>query len=102
VRVLGEDVEDHRGAVERGATEQLLQVELLRRRQLVVEHHGVGVDREAQLAQLLDLALADEPGVVGCVATLHQAAGFVGAGGVDEQRSSSRPASVSSSVCRAT
>ena len=86
VRVLGEDVEDHRGAVDRGAAEQLLQVELLRRRQLVVEHDGVGVDGEADLAQLLGLALADEPRVVRRVAPLDQAADLVGAGGVDEQR----------------
>ena len=55
-------------------------------RELVVEHHGVGVDREADLAQLLGLALADVPRVVGRVAALHQPADHVGAGGVDEQR----------------
>ena len=41
--VLGEDVEDHRGAVDGGAPEQLLQVALLRRRELVVEHDRVAV-----------------------------------------------------------
>ena len=86
VRVLAEDVEDHRGAVERRASEQLLQVELLARLQLVVEHHGVGVDGEAELMQLLGLALADVPGVVGRIAPLHHAADLVGAGGVDQQR----------------
>ena len=85
VRVLGEDVEDHRGAVDGGAPEQLLQVELLGRAQLVVEHDGVGVDLEAQLAQLLGLALADEPRVVGVVALLHQAGHDVGAGRVDQR-----------------
>ena len=50
VGVLGEDVEDHRGAVDRRAPEQLLQVVLLRRRELVVEHDRVGVDGQAQLA----------------------------------------------------
>ena len=53
VGVLGEDVEDHRGAVDGRAPEQLLQVVLLGRAELVVEHDGVGVDREAQLVQLL-------------------------------------------------
>ena len=43
VGVLGEDVEDHRGAVDRRAPEQLLQVELLGRGQLVVEDHRVAV-----------------------------------------------------------
>ena len=85
VRVLGEDVEDHRGAVDRRAAEQLLQVVLLRRRQLVVEHDRVGVDGEAQLAQLLGLALAQVPGVVRRVASLHQASCLVGAGRVDQQ-----------------
>ena len=83
--VLAEDVEDHGGAVDRRAPEQLLQVVLLRRRQLVVEHDGVGVDGEAQLLELLDLALADVPGVIGRVAPLHDPLDDVGAGGVDEQ-----------------
>ena len=47
--VLGEDVEDHRGAVDGGAPEDLLQVPRLGRRQLVVEDDGVGVDLEAEL-----------------------------------------------------
>ena len=85
VGVLGEDVEDHGRAVDGGATEQLLQVVLLARGQLVVEHDGVGVDLEAQLVQLGRLALADEPGVVGVVAPLHQPADDVGAGGVDQR-----------------
>ena len=50
-RVLGEDVEDHRGAVDRRATEQLLQVALLGGRQVVFEDHGVGVDGEADVAR---------------------------------------------------
>ena len=85
VGVLGEDVEDHRRAVDGGAPEQALEVVLLGRGQLVVEHDRVGVDGEAQQAQLLGLALADEPGVIGVVAPLHHAAGLVGAGGVDQR-----------------
>ena len=41
--VLGEDVEDHRGPVDGGAPEQLLQVAVLRRGQVVVEHDRVRV-----------------------------------------------------------
>jgi len=84
--ILGEDVEDHRGAIDRRAAEQLLQVELLRRGQLVVEHNRVGVDLEAEIAQLFGLALADEPGVIGMVAALHETPDLVGTGGVDEGR----------------
>ena len=84
--VLGEDVEDHRGAVDGRAPEQLLEVVLLRGRELVVEHDGVAVDLEATLAQLLGLALADVVRGVGRVAALHDAADDVGAGGVDELR----------------
>ena len=85
MRVLTEDVEDHRSAIEGGSTEQLLQVELLAGREFVVEHNGVGIDRETQLLELLDLALADVPGVIGAVAPLHHAFDDVGTSGVDEQ-----------------
>ena len=86
VGVLPEDVEDHRGAVDRRTAEQLLEVVLLGGRQLVVEHDGVGVDGEADLAQLLGLALADVPRVIRRVSPLDEAGDLVGAGGVDEQR----------------
>ena len=49
----------------------LLEVALLRRGQLVVEHDGVGVDVVAQLAQLVDLAPTDVGGRIGRVAALH-------------------------------
>ena len=55
-------------------------------RELVVEHDGVAVGLERDLAQLLGLALADVGGRVGRAAALHDAADHVGAGGVDEQR----------------
>ena len=84
--VLGEDVEDHRRAVDRGTPQQLLQVVLLGRGQLVVEDDGVGVDGEAQFAQFFGLALADEEGVVRVIARLHQPAHLVGAGRVDQRR----------------
>ena len=84
VRVLGEDVEDHRRAVDRRAAQQLLEVELLCRRQFVVEHDRVGVDGDADLLELLGFALADVPRVVSLsrpCTTRHD----IGAGGVDEQ-----------------
>ena len=87
VGVLGEDVEDHRGAVDarcaraasRGCTA------------------GPGVSSlsnttvsastaEAQLAQLLGLALADEGGGSGASRRCTTRADLVGAGGVDQQR----------------
>ena len=86
VGVLGEDVEDHRGAVDGRAAEQLLEVELLGGRELVVEHDRVAVGRQRQLAQLLGLALADVGGRVGGLAPLVDAADLVGARGVDQQR----------------
>ncbi len=84
-RVLREDVEDHRGAVDRGAAEQLLEVPLLGGGERAVEHHGVGVDGEAQLVQLGHLALAEERRGVRRVLALHEPGGDVSARGVDEQ-----------------
>ena len=84
-RVLGEDVEDHRGAVDRRAAEQPLEVALLGGGERLVEHDGVGVDGEAQLVQLGDLALAEVGGGVRRVAALHEPREHVGARGVDEQ-----------------
>ena len=82
--VLGEDVEDDCRAVERRAAEEFLEVELLPRRQLVVEDHGVGIDGEGQFAQLLRLALADVVRGIRCAAPLRDASDDVGTGGVDE------------------
>ena len=56
VGVLPEDVEDDCRAIDGGALEQLLEVALLGGAEFVVEHHRVGVERLAQLAQFLDLA----------------------------------------------
>ncbi len=82
--VLGEDVEDHRGAVDGGAAEDLLEVPLLGRRQLVVEDDRVRVERAAQRGDLLRLPPTDEGGRVGRVAPLHHAPDHVGAGAVDQ------------------
>ena len=50
----------------------------------VVFVHGVGVNGEAQLTELLGLSLADEPGAIGGVATRGDARCIVGSGRVDE------------------
>ena len=84
VGVLGEDVEDHRRAVDGGATQQLLEVELLGRCELVVEHDRVAVRLEGHGLQLVDLAPADVVGGVGRVPALDDPGDHVGAGGVDE------------------
>ena len=86
VGVLGEDVEDHRGAVDGGAAQDLLQVAALGRRQLLVEDDRVGVDLVRDLPQLLGLALAYERGCVGALPPLEDALDLVGAGGVDQGR----------------
>jgi len=83
--VLSEDVEDHRRAIDGRAPEELLQVPVLRRGQLVVEDDRVDVEAPAQLGDLLRLAAPDERGGVGCVASLHHAPHDVGTGAVDEQ-----------------
>src|SRR5439155_12272373 len=46
----------------------------------------VGVDGERELTQLLGLALADERGRVGRIASLDHATDDIGSGGVDQQR----------------
>ena len=85
-RVLGEDVEDQRDAVDDVDLEQLLEVALLRGRELVVEHDEVDVERLGELLQLLRLARADVGGGVGRVAPLQHELDRIGARGVDEER----------------
>ena len=76
-RVLGEDVEDDGRAVDGRASEHLLEVAVLRRRQLVVEDDRVGVEAAAQLGDLLRLAPTDEGGGVGGVAPLYHPADHI-------------------------
>ena len=83
--ILGEHVEDDRGAVERCAAQDLLQVELLRGAELVVEHNRVGVGRLDDRLDLLRLSRPDEGGGVHGAATLHHPFDCIGAGGVDQQ-----------------
>ena len=75
--VLPENVQNDCSAVNRRSAQQLLKIELLRRPQVVVKHHGVSVHGEAELLELFNLALTDVPGVVGGSALLDHAAGLV-------------------------
>ena len=59
VGVVGEDVEDHRGAVDHRHPQRRLQVALLARRQLVVAGDHVGVAGGDLLLQLGELAAAE-------------------------------------------
>jgi hypothetical protein len=80
----------------------LLEVALLGRGELVVEHHRVGVERDSARSRIsVGLALAHEGGRVRAVAPLGDAGDLVGAGGVDQQLELvERSASVSSSGSR--
>ena len=84
--VLGEDVEDHRRAVDGRPAQDLLQVALLGRREVVVEDHGVGVDGQADRQELLGLAPAEVGGRVGRGPPLDDPVHHVGAGRVHQQR----------------
>ena len=84
--MLGEDVEDQRDPVDDVAFEQLLQVPLLGRRELVVEDHDVDIERLCEQAQLLGLALAHVQRGIGGVAALQLDGHRLGAGGVGETR----------------
>ena len=83
--VLGEDVQDHRSTVDRGAAEQLLQLELLGRAQLVVEDDRVTVGGFGERLDLGRLAGSDVGGRVGGATPLGDATHHVGARRVDEQ-----------------
>jgi hypothetical protein len=74
VRVAGEDVEDHRGAVEHRQVELGLEVALLARGQLVVGHHQIGVRGLQQRLELGDLARPEVEVGVRLVADLHYVA----------------------------
>ena len=70
VSVVGEDVEDHRRAVDHRDAQLGLEVALLARRELVVAGDQVGVPHLDLALQLLDLALAQVAVGVGLVAAL--------------------------------
>ena len=80
VGVVGEDVEDHRGAVDHRHAERRLEVALLARRQLVVEGDEVGVRRAISRLQLRQLAAPEVAVGVGPLADLDHLAGGRDAG----------------------
>ena len=85
VGVLSEDVQDHRSSVDGGAAQQLLQVELLRRAELIVEDHRVAVGCLGHATDLVGLALAHIGGRIGRVAALREATDHVGTRRVHQQ-----------------
>ncbi len=82
--MLGEDVEDQRGAVDHLDLELLLQLAQLAGRELAVADHGVGAGVLDGVAQLVDLSGADVGGRVGPRPTLDEAGEHLGAGGLGE------------------
>ena len=78
--VVGEDVQDHRGAVDHRRVDGRLEVALLPRRQLVVDGHEVGVAGLDRLLELGQLALAEVAVGVGRGALLGHLAGHGDAG----------------------
>ena len=75
VGVVGEDVEDHGGAVDHGHPERRLQVALLARRELVVDCDQVGVAGRDLLLQLGELAAPEVAVGVRAVPLLDHLAG---------------------------
>ena len=98
--VLGEDVEDHRGPVDGRAAQDLLEVALLGRRELVVEDDGVGVDGQGHRLELLGLAPADVGGRIGVVRRWTTRPTTSAPAVSTSRASSSRPASVAAGVPR--
>ena len=82
--VLGEDVQDQRGAVDHLDLQLLLQVAQLAGRQLAVADHRVGAGAVDQFGQLDDLARADVGRRVGAVAALDHRVQHHRAGGLGE------------------
>jgi hypothetical protein len=83
--VLGEDVEDQRGAVHDLDLGAVLQVPQLAGCELAVADDRVGAGGVGDVAQLVDLAAADVGGRVGLRATLHERVEHLGAGCLGEQ-----------------
>jgi hypothetical protein len=83
--VLGEDVEDYSGPVDSRPAENLLEISLLSRRELVVEDHGIGVDELAEIMELAGLATADVGRRIKLGTVLDNPGSLVRARGVDEE-----------------
>src|SRR6187402_3553826 len=71
LRVLAEDVEDHRRAVDDLDLHDVLESATLARGELRVGDHGVGAECRHDVAELLSLAAADVGRGVGMRAPLH-------------------------------
>ena len=85
VGVLGEYVEDEAFPVDDIASEELLEVALLRRCELVVEYDHVDVERVGEGGDLLGLTRADVGGGVDPGAAHQLLVHRLGSGGVGEQ-----------------
>ena len=84
VRVVGEDVEDHRGAVDHRHAQLGFEIAFLARRQLVVGRDEVGVGPADRALELVELAAAQVAVGVGIVAVLDQLARGRDAGGAQQ------------------
>ena len=83
-RVLGEDVEDQRGAVDHLDVDDLLERDELTRRELAVADHRVRPRRGDHVLQGLGLPRTDVGGGVRLVAALDQRVADLGACGLGE------------------
>ncbi len=83
--MLAEDVEDQRDAIDDVALQQLLEVSLLCRRQLVVEDDQVDVERVGEDTKLVGLARTDIGRGIGRRAALQDHLDGIGARRVGEQ-----------------
>ena len=83
--VLGEDVEDQRGAVDDLHLRPVLQVAQLAGRKLAVADDGVGAGGGDGVVQLVDLAASDEGRGVRLLASLDEGVEHLGSGGLGEQ-----------------
>ena len=82
--MVGEDVEDDRGAVDHGHVERLLEVALLARLELVVAGHDVRARLLDRLLELRELALAEVAVGIGRRAPLAQLSCHGDAGGAQQ------------------
>ena len=85
LRVLGEDVEDQRGAVDDLDLDDVLEGAALARRELGVADDGVGALGDDDVAQLDGLALAEVGGGVGVRPALDDTGEHLGPGGLGER-----------------
>ncbi len=83
--MLGEDVEDQCDPVDDVHLEQLLEIPLLCRAQLVVKHDDVHVERLRLRCELPGLSAADEQRRVGTISAHERFADGIGSGGIGQQ-----------------